>query len=171
MLRNDLPEFTGDTAFKGALRFFDINDDSWKLSWGVCYGSLIPDIKIFASDAFGTVYGLLDDGEVAIFWTETGELEQLGIYENDFYDLIVEDPENTINYSLYCEAENSYGAITKENHFAFKIETALGGELSLSNITIMNQVDHFRSLGKLATQIDIIPEGESINSVMLEIKE
>lgn len=166
MLRKNLPEFFGDTAFKGALRFFDINDKSWKKTWGQLYGSLIPSINIFASDAFGTVYGI-SNNEVVIFWTETGELEPLGMNENDFYDLIVEDPDNTINLGLYCQATELFGVLSKDDHFAFKIETALGGDLSLNNITVMNGVDHYKSLGKLANQINSLPEGERIDSILL----
>lgn len=163
-----LPDFDGKSAFSGALRFFDRENKSWEKEWGGHYESLMPEIDIFAIDAFGTVYGLSNGGEVVIFWSETGDIEPLGVGENEFYEIIVDDPINTINYDLYLAAIQEYRELSYDEHFAFKIETALGGELSTDNISIMNAIDHFKALGKLANKIKDIPEGEVVSNVLLD---
>ena len=168
--KQDLPGYNGSTAFDGALRFFESEDDSWKSIWGHCYGSLMPDIRIFASDAFGTVFGLVEKNKVAIFWCETGELEFLGIELEDFYEMIVQDPTGTINFDLYQAAIELYGKPAFEEHFAFKVETALGGELTTDNIVVMDAIEHFRAMAKIANQIKNIPTGQRIEKIKLEEK-
>lgn len=163
-----LPDFDGRTAFGGALRFYDIDDESWKQQWGKYYDALMPDIRIFAIDAFGTVYGLLPNSTVAIFWSETGEVEQLDVGLSEFYEMIIQDPDNTINFSLYMDAVKKFGKPAFNEHFAFKIETALGGSLSVDNISVMDATDHFMALGKLANRIKDIPEGQRIGDIAIE---
>jgi len=166
--KSSLPDFDGNTAFGGALRFYDCEDDAWKSEWGKYYGSLIPDIKVFAIDAFGAVYGLSEKYEVVIFWSETGELEPLGVEMNEFYEMIMNDPIGTINLDLYLEAVDRYRKPSFDEHFAFKIETALGGKLTTDNITILNSIEHFKALGKLANRINEIPEGQGIDNISIE---
>jgi hypothetical protein len=161
-------DFDGNTAFGGALRFYDPADESWRTTWGVYYGMLIPNIRIFASDSFGVYYGLDERNKVAIFWSETGELETLGVGIDEFYTMIKEDPERTINISLYNDAEKKLGKIKSNEHFSFKVELSLGGELSVDNLVITDEVSHMRQLGKIAQQILQLPVGTEINKVELE---
>lgn len=161
-------DFDGAAAFKGALRFFDPDDDRWKTSWGVSYGPLMPNIRLFASDAFGVMYGLDDDDKAVIFWSETAELERLGVTEEEFYRLIKQDPDGTISYGLHVDAEKIYGRLGLDQHFAFKIELAMGGELSVKNIMVMDAVAHMNALGKLAQRIRDIPVGTKFDQVRLE---
>lgn len=156
--RNNLPGYDGKVAFEGALRFIDINDD-WMERWGVSYGVLAPRIHIFASDAFGTMYGLDNSKNVAIFWAETGEIESLGVDEATFLSMIMDAPNDTINLDLYRNATQKYGAINTQQHFAFRVETALGGEVALENLMIMDADEHMRGLGMLAQQIHDAPVG------------
>lgn len=166
--KTQLPKYDGFSAYDGALRFFDPEDTSWKYQWGKYYGELMPNIKIFAADAFGTVYGLLDNGSTAIFWTETGEIEGLGVDLDEFFELVYQDPDGTINLSLYQAAVEKFGNISVDKHFAFKVETALGGQLSIDNIVLMDSNDHFKALSKIAKQIKNIPEGQVINNILIE---
>lgn len=166
--KESLPDFDGRTAFGGALRFYDPDDDSWEQQWGRFYGNLMPNIKVFAIDAFGTVYGISSNDMVTIFWSETGEVEDLGVGISDFYEMIMQDPDNTINLGLYEDAVKKYGKLSFDEHFAFKIETALGGSLTVDNISVMSADEHFQSLGKLANRIKDIPEGEVISNITIE---
>ena len=166
--KNKLPDFDGTTAFNGGLRFFDSSNDEWKQIWGKDFGSLMPEIKIFAADAFGTIYGLDSNNEVVIFWPETAELESLEVGVGEFYEMIAADPVNTINLDLFNSCVEEYGRPLINENFAFKIETALGGELSVGNISIMNAADHYKLLGKIAAQIKDIPEGTIIDNLLIE---
>lgn len=161
--RHDLPDFDGHTAFGGALRFFDFDYDSWKERWGKSYGLLAPNLRFIASDAFGTMYGLDESGNVSIFWAETGEVESLGVCPEEFFSMILEDPNGTINLDLYREAVQKNGAIGLRQHFAFKVETALGGQLVVDNVMIMDADEHMRALGALAQQIHDVPDGSKFN--------
>jgi hypothetical protein len=151
----------GGCGFSGALRFFPAREHEslpglcdWNRSrWLDAYGSLRPGLFLFAEDAFGLQFGFLEDGNVAIFWGETAEVEPLGTDLRGFVDRIKEDPDTTISFSLFQEAVEMLGPLSLNQHFAFKVETALGGNLSVTNLTIMGAVDHMRSLGKIATQI------------------
>jgi len=154
-----VPGFDGHTAFGGALRFHDALDLSWIDRWGREYGALIPDLRFFASDAFGTMYGLNAAGHVGIFWSETGDVEELGVDREEFFEMIAEDPNGTINLDLYREAVERIGVITYDQHFSFKVETALGGQLAVENLMIMDADAHMRALGAIAQQIHDIPPG------------
>lgn len=166
--KRTLPEFNGQSSYGGALRFFEPDDLSWKEVWGRAYGPLLPDIRIFASDAFGVMFGFDAAGEVVIFWAESGEIEELGIDEDTFYSLIKDDPEETINWGLYKQAVKELGPVPLTENLAFKIELALGGELAVSNMERMDSVLHMQSLGKIAQQLVDIPYGSVINRVILE---
>lgn len=157
--RRELPDFDGHTAFGGALRFLDADDGSWMARWGQSYGPIAPDLRFIASDAFGTMYGLDGSGKVAIFWAETGDVELLGVGQEEFFSMILEDPNSTINLDLYRDAAREIGAIGPQQHFAFKVETALGGLVALDNLMIMDADEHMRGLGALAQQIHDVPAG------------
>lgn len=166
--KNYFKDYDGNAALDGALRFHDINDKKWKDDWGLSYGNLIPDIRIFASDAFGLMYGLNENNEVTIFWSETGELEKLGINIETFYKRIIDNPDSTINLYLFKEAEKCLGKLNIHEHYAFKIELAMGGELSTDNLIICDSNVHMNQLGKIAQQISRLPVGTKITNVLLE---
>jgi hypothetical protein len=159
MKKENLPGFDGSSAFGGALRFHEPNDQTWLEQWGRNYGSLTPQLDFFASDAFGTYYGIDHSGLVSIFWSETGEVERLGLEESDFFQKIKHDPDGTINFNLYQEAVRRFGKPLPSQHFAFKLETALGGSVAAENIVIMDAVEHMRALAKIAQQIAGVPDG------------
>ncbi|SQD76790.1 T6SS immunity protein Tdi1 domain-containing protein [Moritella yayanosii] len=163
-----LPEFDGESAYSGALRFYDDSCSDWEYEWGKLYGSMKPTFKLFAIDAFGTAYGLLSDENVAIFWSETGELEPIDANLEEFLGMILEDPYTTINYDLYISAVEHLGKPSFHEHFAFKVELALGGSLSVDNLTIMDSTKHFHSLAKIAFQINEIKVGSSIRLITRE---
>lgn len=160
--KHELPGFNGITAFDGALRFIDANN-TWMSRWGDSYGDLAPKLKLVASDAFGTMYGLDEAGKMSIFWSETGEIESLDIDEHEFFSLIAKDPDGTINLDLYQAAVQKLGQINQNQHFAFKVETAMGGLVALDNLMIMDADEHMRSLGAIAQQIRNIQPGTKIN--------
>lgn len=147
-----LPGFDGRAAFDGALRFFE-TDDAWMTRWGCHFGDLVPDLRLIASDAFGTMFGLDKFGKVAIFWAETGDIEPLGVDEIAFLSMIMKDPNGTINLDLYQAAVREFGPIGPQQHFAFRVETALGGQVALDNLMVMDADEHMRVLGALAQQI------------------
>ncbi|MBK9219682.1 MAG: DUF1851 domain-containing protein [Uliginosibacterium sp.] len=137
---------------------------------GECYGDLMPEIRFFASDAFGTFYGVNVTGEVSIFWSETGELEDLGVDQNEFFMLIRNDPNGTINYSLYMKAVETYGVPLLNEVFAFKVETSLGGRMCIDNLMKCDRIQYMRLLGELALKIGDMPIGTKIDSVKLAVK-
>jgi hypothetical protein len=161
-----LPGFDGKTALSGALRFG--SQDALLKAWATDSGQPAPKMQSFASDSFGVVYGIDSNGKVAIFWPETGEVERLGVSKDEFYELVKKDPEGTVNLSLYQDATKKLGPLAPEEHFAFKIETALGGPLTVENVLKMKAADHMRSLGKIAREIRDIPVGERIARVRAE---
>lgn len=158
-----LPDYNRISAYKGALRFHEPEDLSWRQSWGEHYGHLRPEIKIFSSDAFGTVYGLLGNESVCIFWPETGELENINSSIEEFFQFILDDPVNTIHYDLYVQAVKKYGPPSINQHFAFIIETVLGGALATENLVVMDAVNHYKALAKIALQIHNLPIGQKVD--------
>jgi len=163
--KETLPEYNGRSAYGGALRFRNPDDLSWQETWGISYGPLLPDIRIFAADAFGVMYGFDRKGQVVIFWSESGEIEELGFDEETFYTLIKEDPEATINWPLYKQAIEKLGELPLNEDFAFKIELALGGNLTVSNIERMDSILHMQALGEIAQQLIGVPYGTAIDKV------
>jgi hypothetical protein len=116
------------------------------------------------------MYGLAADRTVAIFWPETGETERLDIDQTEFYRLIKQDPDGTINYSLYRQAVEKLGELSLGQHFAFKIELALGGQLDVDNVVMMDATEHMNMLGKLAQRISGLPVGTRFDRVSIERK-
>lgn len=140
-------------AFDGALRFLGPSDGDWLSLWERGAQASFPNIELIAIDAFGSLYGLSDQGEVSIIWTETGDVEDLGITERDFYAMVRADPNATINHSLYLDAVRKYGRPNDDQIFALKVETALGGGMSIDNVFLSGLGEQMFALGKIARQI------------------
>jgi hypothetical protein len=157
--RSKLPDYSGDSAFGGALRFLSPDDSDLIEVIRENYGDLSPNIEFFAADAFGVYYGLNKRGKVAIFWTETADIEEIDVSQDEFYELILDDPDSTINLSFYRMAVETYGRIEKHQDFALKVESALGGAMTLENIYICDAAQHLAVLAKIARQIHSIPIG------------
>ena len=161
-IKSFLPGFDGTRAFGGALRFFDAKNQEWVATWGKYYGNLLPKLRFFAGDAFGLLYGLDSNKKVSIFWTETADIEDLGVSEDEFYQLIQQDPDETINLALYKDAVDKLGEPNLDQDFALKVETALGGQLSIDNLYICDRESHLIGLAKIATQIHKMPAGTRV---------
>lgn len=153
----------GAVAFGGALRVFPPADCSglysvkkWNASttWKARYGKKAPvNVLVFAEDAFGTQYYIDGEGMVGAFWSETGEQERFNLTVPEFLNSIVSDPNGTISASLYVEAIKEIGDLKISQHFAFKIELALGGKLEVANMVAMDSLRHMIALAKIAGQI------------------
>lgn len=140
----------------GALRFYapDTRHD-----WLGFYVELVKKpLSFFAEDAFGIQFALIN-GVVAVFQTETAELEPIGMTPSEFYQAILNDPEGTLSWSLYKTAVQLLGKPSSEQHFAFKVELALGGQPVIENIEIINSFDHFKMMASIAKQIKDVPIG------------
>lgn len=161
-IKSLLPGFDGKKAFGGALRFFDVNDQEWTVKWRKYYGKLFPKLRFFAGDAFGLLYGIDSNQKVSIFWTETADVEFLDVSEEEFYQLILQDPDGTINLTLYNRAVNELGELKLSQDFCCKVEIALGGQLSVDNLYICDRETHLIGLAKIAMQIHGIPLGSNI---------
>ncbi len=134
----------------GALRFYAPNENH---AWLSFYDNLInKPLSFFAEDAFGVQFALVD-GIVAIFQPETAELEIVGMTQTEFYQAILDDPEGTISWSLYQAAVHLFGKPSSDQHFAFKVELALGGKPAVENIAILDSAEHFKAMASIAKQI------------------
>lgn len=165
--KEQLPDFQGESAYNGALRFFDLLDTKWVEEWRDSYADLLPNLKFFAADAFGVLYGLNNQNQVCIFWTETGELEYLAVDQEEFFGIIAEDPDGTINRCFFEKALIALGKPSIKQDFAFKVEIALGGQISIDNLYICDRNKHLSGLGKVARQIKNMPLGTKINVSIL----
>jgi hypothetical protein len=161
--KEKLPDFKGDVAFGGALRFYSESDDGWLKEIGGKYGELFPSLKFFAEDAFGVIYGLDSNNGATLFHADSADIEPLGITEEQFYKIICDDPEGTISYGFYEYCARSLRQIAVHEHFAFKVELALGGEMTLENVYICDRRSHFLGLAKVAKQIHAAPVGTRFN--------
>jgi hypothetical protein len=157
--KSALPGFNGLSAFDGALRFLSKADETWLSKTRSFYGDLFPQLSIFAEDAFGVLFGFDANARVNIFHSESADIEFLGIYEDEFYGIISDDPDGTIGLAFYRQCVSALGRPLLEEHFAFKVETALGGALETKNVSILNRIDHYRALGSIARQIHNVPVG------------
>lgn len=167
MDKSIFPGYDGQTAYAGLLRFHNKNE-KWRQKWGHFYNDLVPSFQLIATTAFGTAFGLQESGLVAIFWPETGELEPIHAAENDFYQMIYEDPYSTIDFELYVAAVDFFGKPALHEHFGFIIPLALGGNSTPENLQVKSVVDNYRAMALLAQQISDIPIGATIDSVRLE---
>jgi hypothetical protein len=176
--RDWLQRHNGAVALAGALRIFPLvsaegmmDVASWnnREVWKASYGPLAPeDLWVFAEDAFGVQFGFLPDGGVARFWNETGEIEPLDLGLVSFLEVIADDPDETISYGLFRDALSVLGPLELSEHLAFRVETALGGELSVNNLQKMDALIHMRASGKIAQQIAGLAVGDKIDRAVLE---
>jgi hypothetical protein len=153
----------GVSAFGGALRLFPCSEgreipsvNQWNVEdgWRAAFGTLAPKWLSVGEDAFGTQYLLSpDQSEMALFWPETGEVEALQVSPHEFLSMIAKNPDNTVSLSLYEACCARFGPLALGRHFAFKVETALGGKAELGNVSPMDALEHMVALGKIATQI------------------
>jgi hypothetical protein len=163
--RDDLPQFDGETAFGGALRFLPADASPWAQRWLPAFAELRPRLDFFATDAFCTLFGRNSDENVVIFLPETGELDALDVKENQFLALILEDPHATIHLDLFEQAVKKFGRLAPDETFALRIETALGGALEIANVYKTEQTSYLIALGKIARQIQGMDVGDRITSV------
>jgi hypothetical protein len=157
-----LQENNGAYAFGGCLRLFPTRSvhrladiDSWNdaSGWKRLYGKLSPSVAIFAEDVFGLQFGFDQKGTVTAFWSETGEVEDLGYGLREFLARIVAKPEETISYDTFQRARKALGSVGLHEHLACRVETALGGRFDVENLVVMNAYDHMVALGKIAVQL------------------
>jgi len=168
----------GGVAFDGALRFFpavseeglrDIAFWNSEAGWKSVYGPLSPSgLLIFAEDGFGVQFGFLPNERVARFWNETAEVEPLDMDAIEFVEAIAADPNGTISRDLFGEASRLLGRLALSEHFAFRVETALGGTPTADNLQKMDAVEHMRASAKIARQIAHLPLGTRIERVERE---
>ena len=154
-----LPGFNGLSAFDGAIRFLSSADEAWLSEIKNFYGDLFPDLSIIAEDAFGILFGIDANSRVNVFHAESADIEPLGISEDEFYGIIADDPDGTISLAFYSQCVSVLGRPLLEQHFAFKVETALGGALEANNVSILDRIEHYRALGSIARQIHNVPVG------------
>jgi len=158
----------GLTAFDGALRLFPSQDtlelpsaDSWNSpdGWRSSYKHLAPRWKSIGEDAFGLQFLLSpDEAQVALFWSETGEIETLGS-PADLLSAILTDPDNTISLAFYRACEQRFGPISSRSHYAFQVELAAGGAQAVENVVVMDAFEHMKALGQIALQLHDVPIG------------
>lgn len=170
--RDALLSINGGIAYGGAIRVFPayrvpqlptIGDWNDPPLWKNSYGSLIrSDLTVFCEDAFGVQFAIGTDGLVTRIWNETAEAECLGMRFQEFFNVIHNDPVGTISLDLYQSAEQSLGPLPLSEHFAFKIETALGGKAAVENVMRMGSVMHMRACGGIARQIKSMPIGTKV---------
>lgn len=165
--------YNGAVAFGGALRLFPAQSSGGLLSagewndvstWREAYGAVASGRQLFfGEDAFGVQFGLSPDSGLVRFWNETGDVEPLGLSLMEFFEVIRDDPDGTVSAGLYARAEEALGHLPLREHFAFKIETALGGEPVVENIARMASVEHMRACGHIAQQIKGMPLGTQVS--------
>ncbi len=160
----------GLLAFQGALRIFAWSEDAqlysastWNAdeTWRSSYRELLsPKWQSIAEDAFGTQYLLHSDtGRMALFWSETGEVEELEADPEQFFRAIIAEPDSTIWLGFYSRCVMALGKPSPKQHFALKVESAVGGEHTTDNVLVMDATTHMRALGQLAHQIRDVPIG------------
>jgi hypothetical protein len=132
-------------------------------AWLSFYDNLIEKpLAFFAEDAFGVQFALID-GNVAIFQPETAELETVRMTQTEFYQAILDDPEGTISWSLYQAAVHLLGKPSSDQHFAFKVELAMGGQPAVENVVIADSAEHFKVMASIAKQIKNVPIGTAMH--------
>ncbi len=165
----------GAVAYGGALRIFPLQEcagladvQTWNAreTWKGAYGSAAPDLYLFAEDAFGVQFGFEADGSVARFWNETGDVEALDLGLGEFFEAISLDPEGTISAETYRAADRQIGPLTLREHFAMRVETAVGGKFNCDNMIRMDSIEHMRACGSVAQQIRRTPIGTSFKPRM-----
>lgn len=165
----------GLIAFGGALRLFpsvstpelpSVADWNSPLGWRGAFGDLAPPWESVGEDAFGTQYLLSPDAkEVALFLSESADVERIGVSPSEFLGMILSDPSSTISLSLFRDCVARNGPISARNHFAFNVELAVGGLAKPENTSPMSAFLHMSALGKLARQIHGMELGTALTPV------
>jgi hypothetical protein len=58
-------------------------------------------------------------------------------------------------------SQDSFAQLAPKDHFAFEVETALGGALRAENVCVMDAGKHMKAVANVAAQIADAPLGTS----------
>ncbi|WP_054782767.1 SMI1/KNR4 family protein [Pseudovibrio denitrificans] len=129
--------------------------------WRDGYGMLDAKIIFFAEDVLGNQFCLFE-GAVHSFDPETGELEYLARDIEDWAGLVLEDYNTLTGWSLARDWQSKHGPLPANMRLCPKIPFVLGGEYSIENLYLCNNVEAMRVYANLAIQLADVPDGTKI---------
>jgi len=129
----------------------------WKSAYKVDFEMLL----CFAENVFGEQFCILTDKIVKLD-PETGQLKDVASSMEDWAELMVENPDFYIGYSLAHTWQLKYGALAIGQRLAPKKPFILGGEFVVENLYAVDAVVGMRSRASISNQIKDVPEGAAI---------
>lgn len=175
-LANILRQKDGFYAFESALHFRPWRTSSnsvgiveWnsEAGWRSEYGELAIGCLFFAEDLFAGQF-CLKDGEVWQFDPETGDLKRLGTTLEDWARSVMQDYKFLTGQPLANEWQRLNGSLPFGARLVPKVPFVLGGEFSVSNLTLMDAERGMRVRGNLARQLHSLPDGAQIQFLIRE---
>lgn len=158
----------GFYAFESALHFYpsSVNDplsvENWnKVELWMHEYSIPSDVVFFAQDVFGGQFGLTDGG-VQYFEPETGDLTAIAASLEEFIQKILLDFRTLTGHAFVHDWQEANGPIPHGMRLAPKIPFVLGGEYSLSNLCVVDQLASMRARAQIARQIADLPDGACV---------
>jgi hypothetical protein len=162
----------GFVAFESALRVFplgQVSDGSRDLRqwndpalWKTAYPTLdAAQDLFFAEDAFGGQFGLRHEA-VYSFDPETGESELVSNSVEEWAGRVLADFNILTGYALAHAWQQEHGPIRSGCRLVPTTPFVLGGDFSVSNLKAVDAVQGMRWRGRLATQLQGLPDGTKV---------
>lgn len=129
--------------------------------WRAEYGDLAEGLWFFAEDTFGGQFAL--DGDAVIYFEpETGERERLASSIEDWARHILSDWEVSTGQPLAHGWQSRFGPLPPGTRLCPVMPFVLGGEFSIDNLALVDDVQAMRTRGDLALQLRSLPEGAQV---------
>jgi hypothetical protein len=120
----------------------------------------------FAEESFGRQF-VIFDGKIGIFEVETGDLNIVALSLEEWASKILLDYNQMTGYGLAHEWQRNHGRLHPRHRLMAKKPFVLGGEYSLANLVSLDSLLIMKSLGNLAHQIHVLPDGAKIELKVL----
>lgn len=160
----------GFFAFEAALEVFPATESSKSYSiqewnnhnlWRCYYGDLAPLGVCFAQDVFGDQFIYSD--AVYKFDSETAELSFVAASINIWAQLVLEDYDLLLGYSVAHDWQKLHGPVPFYHRLVPRIPFVLGGEYQVSNLDAVDSGNAMKERANLAVQLRDIPDGSEIS--------
>ncbi len=129
--------------------------------WTGRYEDLTDGCLFFAQDVFGGQFALTSRGVVS-FDPETGETEHIGASLEEWAGELLRDYETMTGFPLAREWQRLHGRLPPRHILAPKRPFVLGGEYTLENLYLADEVRSLEARAAVALQIRDLPDGATI---------
>jgi hypothetical protein len=165
-----LSKKNGFYAFESALHIFPLGTkdgvtdvERWNSAelWRDTYGDLAEGYLFFGEDVFGNQFCLKQDG-IGSFDAETAEVTHLANNLSDWAKLVLKQYELHTGYPLAHRWQLANRPLQPEERLIPRMPFVTGGPYDIENLHAIDSVKGMRGRGKLAVQIQSLPDGAQL---------